>query len=226
MTSALDWPHFYDPEVILDLHFKIKSDDLVTIKGDTSFDVEVPVLFWTESESEVAAVLVSIRRKSATPIGSKVSFKIDINEYKDEGGVSKWHELKKLSLENGDDQDVVREGLAWYLHRLAAGHVGVIDGAPDPSPSQIYPVGHTPGLASWVTLTAHVVPREFEGMDQGEFEFEGVVSVEPQGVYVNLEQPDKQYLKNRVKVCRRPNLALQAGRQRPAGAKGGRLRRH
>ncbi len=42
---------------------------------------------------------------------------MDINEYVDG---QTWHDLKKLSLENGDDQDVVTEGLSWYVHRLDA----------------------------------------------------------------------------------------------------------
>lgn len=186
--EGLDWPYFYDPEVVQHLHFKIKDEDWNTIKADDTYDIEVPVLFWVESEGEESAILVSIRRKSATPIGSKVSFKIDINEYDEEDprAVGKWHKLKKLSLENGDDQDVVSEALAWYLHRLATSPI-----------SQVYPVGHVPGLASWVTLTAHVVPSCFEDYCQAPFDFEGSVSIEPQGVYVNVEQPDKQYLKNR-----------------------------
>ncbi len=180
LDPALDWPDFYDPKAIRELHFKIQHSDWNTIRGDTTFDIEVPVLFWTAHEGEDDAVLVSIRRKSATSINGKVSFKIDINEYDDfpqDGGVKIWHELKKLSLENGDDQDVVREALAWYLHRLAM--------------VAVYPGGHTPGLANWVTLTAHVVAN------QGEFEFDGAETVEPQGVYVSVEQPDKRYLKNR-----------------------------
>lgn len=191
LDNTLDWPNFYDPEVIHGLHFKIKDTDWDTIRADETYDIEVPILFWTAQEGEAEAVLVAIRRKSATPIGDKVSFKVDINDYKNEDlGVSKWHGLKKLSLENGDDQDVVREGLAWYLHRLAT----------SPS-SQVYPVAHTPGLANWVTLTAHVVPacttvEEVETC-QGALEFEGGETIEPQGVYVSVEQPGKQFLDNR-----------------------------
>ncbi len=146
--------------------------DWATIVADTTFDIEVPALFWAEYE---APILVSVRRKSATLLGwDKISLKIDINEYHDRDGfgncetdggfadavcVSKWHGVKKLSLENGDDVNVVAEGLAWYLHRVAA------DSGLD----------YTTGLASWVTLT---------------------VNGDSKGVYVNLEQRDKQSLKN------------------------------
>lgn len=72
-----------------------------------------------------------------------------------------WSGLTKLSLENGDDVDVVAEGFAWYLNRAAA---------------EVSLSGCAPGLAAWVRL---------------------YVNGEYLGVYVNVEQPDKSFLKNR-----------------------------
>lgn len=206
LDPGLDWPDFYDPEAIRHLNIKIKQQDWDLIRADVTYDIEVPALFWLDAEGEQNAVLVSIRRKSATPIGTKVSFKIDINEYEGEDprAHGKWHGLKKLSLENGDDRDVVAEAMAWYLHRLGANSSddafpGAIPGVDEEVPA-IYPAGHLPGLANWATLTAHVVCDVVIGGScalQTPFEFDGAVTVEPQGVYVNVEQPDKQLLKNR-----------------------------
>ncbi|MEN8129933.1 MAG: CotH kinase family protein [Pseudomonadota bacterium] len=132
--------------------------DWSKVKSDTTFDIEVPAMFWADGDlDEPEMILVSVRRKSGDALGDKVSLKIDINEFVDQ----KWNGVKKLSLENGDDVDVVAEGFAWYLNRVAAA-------APDS--------GYNPGLAAWVKL---------------------VVNGESLGVYVNVEQPDKQFLKNR-----------------------------
>jgi hypothetical protein len=84
-------------------------------------------------------ILVTVRRKSGdpltgTPVFTKVALKIDVNALVP-GQL--WHGLSKLSLENGDDTDVISEGFAWYLHRLASGPEGY---------------GYEAGLASWVTL--------------------------------------------------------------------------
>jgi len=175
-----DWPDLYDPFTLLNLNVEtVNPEDFDLIRNDTTYEIEVPAWFWAEDEEPI---LVSIRRKSASALpneldpNKKVSFKIDINEYQDEdetgadicvdvqvpNGVcrSQWKAVKKLSLENGDDQDVVQEGFAWYLHRLAA-QSGL---------------NYHSGLAAWVDLTIN-----------GEY----------QGVYVNVEPRDKQFLKNR-----------------------------
>ncbi len=174
-----DWPDLYDPSELHTLHVQtLYATDFDLIRADTTYDIEVPAYFWAEGENPI---IVSIRRKSASAIPNelapdkKVSFKIDINEYHDDpdgvdvcvgllgitsGCFSKWKGVKKLSLENGDDQDVVQEGVAWYLHRLAAESVLAYDA----------------GMASWVKL---------------------FINGQYQGVYVNVEQPDKQFLKNR-----------------------------
>ncbi|MEA3336027.1 MAG: CotH kinase family protein [Chloroflexota bacterium] len=164
-----DWPGLYDPETLLNFNLEMTEANWHTIVNDLTFDIEVPALFSAEGE---APILVSVRRKAATKLGQdKVSLKVDINEYTDDDGcdsdhgfpgatcVDKWHGVKKLSLENGDDNNVVTEGLAWYLHTVAA------------DSDLNYHSGH----AAWVTVT---------------------VNGDSKGVYVNVEQPDKQYLKN------------------------------
>jgi hypothetical protein len=116
---------------MITLNLEMEPGDWNTVKSDTTYDIEVPAQFWADGET--APILVSVRRKSADALGDKVSLKIDINEYVDQT----WSGLKKLSLENGDDVDVVAEGYAWYLNRVAA----------EASVS-----GYTPGLAAWVRL--------------------------------------------------------------------------
>ena len=155
VAQVPDWPHLYDPFTLYTLNVEtVNADDFDRIRHDTTYDIEVPALFWAESEEPI---LVSIRRKSASALpneldpNKKVSYKIDINEYHDdpdgvdvcvgvpgitEGCVSKWKAVKKLSLENGDDQNIADEGVAWYLHRLA-------------SESGL---DYQTGLASWVKL--------------------------------------------------------------------------
>jgi hypothetical protein len=154
----------YNPFEMLDLYLKMDPDDFLTIQSDTTYDIEVPAWFGTAFEEPV---LISVRRKSASALPNemdpqkKVSYKLDINEFKDQpGGTDLWHGVKKLSLENGDDMDVVAEGFAWYLHRLAA-QSGL---------------NYQTGRASWVNL---------------------YINDSYMGVYVNVEQPDKQFLKNR-----------------------------
>jgi hypothetical protein len=199
VAQTPDWPELYDPELILNLHIKLKSDDFNTINNDSTFEIEVPALFWEEADGEASAQLVSIRRKSADPLGPKVSYKIDINEYEgeldDTLGLAKksWHSVKKLSLENGDDKDVVTEHLGWMMNMLAE--------------NVIYPVGHKPGMANYAGLTAHLVSG---GVDR--FDFSGSVD-EPKylGLYVNVEQPDKQFLKNRGKWVSDQTYLYKAG---------------
>jgi hypothetical protein len=187
-----DWPDHYDPFNVLTYNLVMSEQDWDTIRHDLSFDVEVPSLLWANDESPV---LVSVRRKSATAFPNetdpqKVALKIDINEYatEDELGnviceedhgfeapvcLETWHDLKKLSLESGDDNNVVTEGISWYLHRLA---------------SETF--DYTPGLAAWIELYITVTNRSDENGDP----------IAPEtfynGVFVNVEQHDKQFLKN------------------------------
>lgn len=154
------WPGIFDVFTMHTLNLSMNGNDWQTVQNDSSLSIEVPALFWTGNE---APITVTVRRKSATALTGaqgfkKVSLKIDVNALV--SGQS-WHGLKKLSLENGDDQDVVTEGLAWAMHRLAAA---------DPR------YHYDGGLAAWVHLIIN-------GVDTG--------------VYVNVEQRDKQFLRNR-----------------------------
>jgi hypothetical protein len=183
-----DWPDHYDPFSLLRYHLTLAESDWNTIRSDQSYDIEVPALLSAEDE---APVLVSVRRKSASAFPNesnpeKVSLKIDLNEFTTEDAdgnpvcdgdygfdapcVETWHGLKKLSLENGDDMNVVTEGFAWYLNRLAA---------EDPA------IDYTPGLAAWIEL--HVTLTRADGSVADSFN---------NGVFVNVEQRDKQFLKN------------------------------
>jgi hypothetical protein len=161
-AEAQDWPDAFDPLQLLTLNLEMDPLDWETIQNDETFDIEVPAMFWADGED---SILVSVKRKSCDALGDtaaflKVSVKIDINEYV---GDQMWHGLKKLRLENGDDVDVVAEGLAWQLHRLASGPEG-------------YDYEHPPAYTSWVKLNIN-----------------GTYT----GVYVNNEERDKQFLKNR-----------------------------
>ncbi|HET6428374.1 MAG TPA: CotH kinase family protein [Phycisphaerae bacterium] len=152
--EVADWPGLYDPFQILDLQVTMEPADLAVIRADETFDIEKPA--WLSVPGETP-VLVSIRRKSGDPIGGKLSYKVDINEYVDG---QRWHGVRKLSLENGDDQDVVSEGFAWFLQQQAA----TLDN------------GYAPGMANWANLT---------------------INGAAQGLYVNVEQVDESFLKNR-----------------------------
>ena len=135
-SSAQDWPEIYDPLVLRTLHLEMSDQDWHTIQNDETFDIWVPTLLWIGNEEPI---LVAIRRKSAdaltnAPGFSKVSYKIDVNELV---SGQNWHGLRALSLDNGDDENVVSEGLAWYLHRVASGPAGY---------------GYDAGMACWVRL--------------------------------------------------------------------------
>jgi CotH kinase protein len=135
------WPEIFDPLVLRTINLQMSNADWQTIQNDETFDIEVPTMLWLDGE---APILVSIRRKSADPLTNapgyaKVSYKIDINELV---SGQNWHGLRAVSLDNGDDQDVVSEGLAWYLHRQASGPEGY---------------GYNAGLASWVRLVINGV---------------------------------------------------------------------
>ena len=122
-AHAQDWPDVFNPFQILTLNMELSPNDWDTIRRDTTNEIEVPAQFWADGE---APILVSVRRKSSRALPSesnpvKVGLKIDINELVDG---QKWRGLTKVSLENGADSGVVEEGLAWNLHRLAAGSYG------------------------------------------------------------------------------------------------------
>ena len=134
VARAQDWPEVFNPFQLLTLNLELSSSDWDTIRRDTTNEIEVPARFWADGETPL---LVSVRRKSSRALPSesnpvKVGLKVDINELVDG---QKWRGLTKVSLENGADSGVVEEGLAWNLHRLAAGSYG-----------------YQAALASWVQL--------------------------------------------------------------------------
>ncbi len=123
VAHAQGWPDVFNPFRMLTLNLELSSSDWDTIRRDTTNEIEVPAQFWADGEMPL---LVSVRRKSSRALPSesnpvKVGLKIDINELVDG---QRWRGLTKVSLENGADSGVVEEGLAWNLHRLAAGSYG------------------------------------------------------------------------------------------------------
>ena len=109
-AAAQNWPDLYDPLQMLRLNLDMAPADWVTIQDDLTFSIEVPAMFWKDGE---VPILVAVRKKSSDPIQNgttfkQVSLKIDINELVP--GQS-WHGVKKLSIENGDDSDVISEGI-------------------------------------------------------------------------------------------------------------------
>jgi len=181
-----DWPRIFDPLRVLNLNIKVRSDDFDAIVADERSKTEVPALFWASQDGdEINAILVSIRRKETPSINGKVSFTIDINEFVNESSraVRKWHDLRKLELENGHDRNVLADGLAWYFYRLAR-------------QSGIYSVDNLPRLANWATLTVHLAPACAKPCATP-FEFGATEAVVPQGVYLNVESMDHQFLRNR-----------------------------
>jgi hypothetical protein len=160
----------YDPFQVRVLNLSMDPTDWETIKADTTYTIEVHASLWEGVDlSATNMVSVSVRRKSGDRLGDKVSLKVDINEYYGLPGdpypqaVPIWNGVKKLSLENGDDVNVVSEGFAWYLHHLAT---KTSDGYSD----------YRPGHAAWVKL---------------------MVNNQDMGVYLNVEQRDKTFLRNR-----------------------------
>ncbi|MCK4660924.1 MAG: lamin tail domain-containing protein [Phycisphaerae bacterium] len=135
-AGAQGWPAVFDPLQVLTLNLDMDPADWMVVQNDETLSIEVQAWFWADGEDPI---LISVRRKSGDPLTEapgfvKVSLKLDINEHVTE---QSWHDLRKLSLENGDDQDVVSEGFAWQLHRLASGTQGY---------------GYRAAFASWVRL--------------------------------------------------------------------------
>ena len=125
-AAAVGWPDIFDPYSVRTIYLEIATQDWDRVRfdqpsQDASWVPEVAQA-WMHGEGE-AALLVSVRRKgeSDIPLPSsadprKVSLKIDINAYVPD---QSWHDLKKLSLENGSSSPL-REGFAWLIHRQAA----------------------------------------------------------------------------------------------------------
>lgn len=141
-------PAVFDPFQVLNLNLELNDEDEFgtsngisdweEIKADSTLDLEFKANFWADGEEPI---VVSVRRKSATPLFDpilntvKVSLKIDINEFVKQD----WHDLLKLSLENGDDHHVLAEVTAWYMHQA--------------SEQDFY--GYAAGCAAWVTMTVY-----------------------------------------------------------------------
>lgn len=168
INAGPGWPAVYDNRTMLNLNLDMSDTDWEIVKNDDTLNIEVPAMFWSDGEEPI---LISVRRKSGDALGNKVSLKLDINEYVSQ----KWNGIKKLSLENGDDVDVVAEGFAWHLNRVAA----IASNS-----------GYNPGLAAWVTL---------------------YVNGQYLGVYLNVEQPDKTFLKNRGLYTKNETWLYKAG---------------
>ena len=151
------YDNLYDPLKVLNLNVQMDPSDWAAIRNDSSYTLVKPGYLWADTESKI---LVSVRRKPNQADGDKVALKIDVNESFDN---LRWHGVKKLSLENGFDKDVVSEGFTWYLHRQAAA-------------ADERQFGYSPSLASWVNVQ---------------------VNGQRLGVYVNVEQPDLTFLRNR-----------------------------
>jgi hypothetical protein len=165
--APTSWSEIYNPAALLSLNVQLTATDYAIIRADETFDIKVPAVLWVDNaDPNPGSWNITIRRKSATPVGEKISYRIAL-ESKITASSSRWNNVKSLSLENGDDQDVVSEGLAWYFHRRA------------------WTADYQPGLAAWTTLTLHVVLED------------GTIDVRPQGVYLNVELPDKRFLQNR-----------------------------
>lgn len=108
-VDHLDWPAVFDPLQLLTVNLQMDPLDWNTIRHDSTLLIEVPAMFWQDGDQPIP---VLVRRKSGLAMPSeadpqKVSLKIDINDLV---SGQKWHELTKLSLENGDDEGLVREG--------------------------------------------------------------------------------------------------------------------
>jgi spore coat protein H len=121
----------YDPLNLTPINLEMDPLDWETIKADETRSIEKPAWFWGDDDSKM---LVSVRRKTWEVTSPKFGIKIDINEYFDQ---NTWHGVKKLSLE-ADAEDVVSEGIAWYLHRAASTLPGD---------------NYQPGLGTWANLT-------------------------------------------------------------------------
>jgi hypothetical protein len=163
-AAGQGWPEVFEPTTLLTLHLQMDASDWTTVQNDTSLSIEVPATFWADGETPIT---ISVRRKSADALTAasgykKVSLRLDINDFV--LGQS-WHGLKKLSLENGDDNNVLSEGFGWHIHRLASGTLGY---------------GYSAALASWVRVFIN-------GVDTGVYvnpEFRDKKFLEHRGVFV------------------------------------------
>ncbi len=148
-VKAQGWPEVFEPTVLRTLYIEMDPNDWQDVQNDLAFDDERPALFWAAGE-EANKLTVAVRRKSADPIEpawgggpSKTGLKIDINQYNPD---LSWHDLKKLSLENGDDNNYLTEGIACNLHQMASGPAGYGYDAWRANWVKLYVNGHDFGL--------------------------------------------------------------------------------
>lgn len=134
-----NWPMFGGPpNEPMTLYIEMNStdwDDVIKNSpesdGCIAVEIERPAWFWMKGEEDLK-IRVAVRRKKGfafpdevNPV--KVALKIDINQYYDEdpNAAPDWHGLKKLSLEaNFDSIDVISEGVACNIHRMASATEG------------------------------------------------------------------------------------------------------
>jgi len=153
------WPDIYEPNLLLTFNIGMNPADWNDVVADETFELEKPAWFWADGE-ENSKLFVSVRRKSGDPLGSalggdtvKISLKVDINEYIEQ----QWHGLIKLSLENGDDNNVLTEGIACNLHQMASGPEGYGYDAWRANWVKLYVNGHYYG----VYVNAEQLDRKF-----------------------------------------------------------------
>ncbi len=119
-----NWPDVFDPTLLQTLNIEISESNWNTIVNDETFDIELPGWFWADGEED-NKMYVAVRRKSGDPLPAaghtKISLKIDINQYVTG---QMWHGLTKVSLENGDDNNVLTECIAANIHQMASGPEG------------------------------------------------------------------------------------------------------
>ena len=117
----------FNPDQVLDYYLTLAPADWDALVADGTNSIYFQAQFHSTGEPSIT---VGVRRKrSGTGSGDKVGLKIDINTYV---AGQTYHDLRKLSLENGissgssaaDVKDLLAEYLAWRWMSLA----GVITG--------------------------------------------------------------------------------------------------
>ncbi len=88
-ARAQGWPQIYDPLRLQIMEVYMAPSDWTKISADTSFSIEVPAAMHLIGEPWI---LIAARRKSGTPVGKKISLKLDINELV---SGQEWHGVKK-----------------------------------------------------------------------------------------------------------------------------------
>ena len=114
LVARAEWPSLYDPFVVRTLYLQMETGGWGAVVSDNDFDDPQNAQFWTDGEPPIP---VTVKRKSDPAIGQKVSVKIDLNARRPG---EEWHGVEKLSLENGAEGGLVKEGFAWHMHRLAS----------------------------------------------------------------------------------------------------------